>query len=232
MSKQSKASTKKDLLQTEEMSLEKVDPLREVSDSETDSETEDFVDELENDSGTDSEDEIKRALNEAKDERKKREIKGFGTLNEKEWYEIRYLSDEHKSPSNKDNKVRVIVVQDTKRKNPVSFVYAPSIIRPDLIWEYLLGNGAYIQPLGKTKSLTSGHNYNNCKIKTLSKKRKNFSFEEEEAAVFAEKIEKALKALRKEKSNISNQITEKQRKIAELRAKMKSDKKKTKNSTD
>ena len=82
----------------------------------------------------------------------------------------------------------------------------------------MLGNGAYIQPLGKTKSSTTGHNYNNCTVKTLTKRRSGQSFDEEEAADFEDKIEKALKALKKEKSGISDKIAEQRKRIAELRA--------------
>ena len=230
MSKQSKQSNKKNISSPEEMSLEKSKQLTEeietedVSDSEpessSESESEDPLDQLESDEEEESksEDEMLKALNEAQ-AKKEREIKGFNALTEKVWYEIRYISQENKSPNNTENKVRVMNIQDRKRKNLPFFVYAPASVNPNTVWEYLVGNGAYIQPLGKVKSLATGHNYNNCKVKTLPKKRTAAPFDQNEAADFEIKIEKALKSLRKEKSAVSNRIKEQQRLIAELKAK-------------
>ena len=157
MTNQSKTSSKKNISSSEEMSSKKsetavkevsttevpdTNPLVDDSDSETETESEledeDIANQLDNDTDSvdDSEDELRAMLNDAKNEKKKREIKGFNHLLENKWYEIRYLSDELKSPMNKELKIRVMVIQDAERKEPVTFVYAPSTIKPALVWEY------------------------------------------------------------------------------------------------
>ena len=131
MPTQSKQSTKKNILSTEEMPVEKseaatekivkedatkVDPESSDSESEYESESDDLddmLDKQDKDEDEESEDEMSKALSSAI-KKNDREIRGFATLVEKVWYEIRYITKEYDSPRFKETKVRVLVIQDSK----------------------------------------------------------------------------------------------------------------------
>ena len=131
MAKQSKVSPSNESAQdksvpagTQEVREPPVDEVEsDNQESDSDSDDEDFGAALNKTKRDDeSGDEMAAALAKAKAQKKVREIIGFNNLSVKEWYEVRYLSEDLDSPLHEDQKIRVMAVQQGWKKRLLFFL--------------------------------------------------------------------------------------------------------------
>ena len=173
----------------------------EQEDSDSDSESDQDLD-LENmveQEDSDSDDDvIEKLVQDGKDLRAMRAIKGFNSLEKGKMHVLMHLTPEYDSAMGNGQKVRVMVVKKSK-KDPVTFVYAPTSIDVSKAEGYLAQNGACIKPQGQEKSLTTKHFYHKCDLFHLSAKLPDFACSIKQACKYEQTIKRALKALAKER---------------------------------
>ena len=90
---------------------------------------------------------------------RKSEIKAFAELKENKVYEILYITKDFPSLRYKDQDDRVVVLRENIGENEPEMYFAPCSLGYKKVFNFILGNGAYIKSKGKKKSKKSDNWY-------------------------------------------------------------------------